>query len=371
MSYGRLAEAITAATPPPRAAPDARRGLATAWHRPNHLAAIDAIGDFYGADGDMLPPTRAEAMSVPAMARARHIITTAARLPIDVVPADYPQVALILQPDPARTRGAVLTDTLDDLLFDGYAVWRVLDRYASDSRPRRAEHIALHRLTRDPDGGWRIDDRPVPAADLLWFEGPHSGVLNFAGRALRAAVRLDRAYTATARNPAVAMELHQTTSDQLTDDEITAVVDEARTAVADRGVLFTNSALELRTHVAAAENLLITGRNAAAVDIARAVGLPAPIIDAYPQGASGTYVNSQARLREARDLGAAMYSDTITARLSADDILPRGVTCTFDWDALLREDFAGRMDGYKAAQEAGVYTVDECRALERERPRTE
>ncbi len=368
MSFGRLAESIAAALPPQTGA---RRGTAARWARPNHLAAVDAVSDFYGWDADALPPTRAEAMTVPAMARARHIIVTAARLPLTVDPPDYPAAALVEQPDRGRTRAAILTDTLDDLLFHGASLWRVTERYAADERPRHAERIALDRVTRDADGTWRIDDAPAPAADLLWIEGPHEGVLMFAGRALRSAVRLDRAYASTAANPAVAMELHQTTADEMSDEEISAVVADAQAAVAARGILYTNAALELRTHTADAENLLVTGRNAAAVDIARAVGLPAPILDAYPAGSSGTYQNAQARLREARDLGADMYSAAITARLSLDDVLPRGVSCAFDWDSMLRDDFNTRMDGYAAAQAAGVYSAAECREMETRRPNGE
>ena len=200
--------------------------------------------------------------------------------------------------------------------------------------------------------------------DLIIFEGPHEGVLNFGGRAMRSAVKLDRAYAAVANNPAVAAELHQLSNDVMTPDEISELVNEARTAIATRGVLFTSDAIELRMHVAAAENLLVSGRNAAAVDIARMVGLPASVIDAHAPGSSGTYANVQARLKEARDIGVDAYSSAVTERLSMDDVLPHGVTCACDWDSMLRQDFTERMTGYKAAQEAGIYSAEECRAME-------
>jgi hypothetical protein len=364
VTWGQLATAIAGVN----------RGPARAVSRPNQLYPIAAVGDFFGLQGDMLPVTRAEAMSVPAMARARHLVVSPARLPITITPGTYPAAALIDQPDPKRTRIAVLTDTLDDLLFEGMALWRVTDRYAppaadTPGRPRHAERIALHRVTRDPhDEHYLIDDKPVDDVDLIWFEGPHEGVLRFGGRALRSAVRLDRAYAAMARTPAVAVELHQTSDDILDETEVDELVADAEEAVNTRGVLFTNNALELRTHEAKAENLLISGRNAAAVDIARMVGLPAPIIDAITPGSSGTYSNLQAKLREARDIGLDAYAAAVTSRLSLDDLLPRGVWCAFDWEPWIRPDFLERMNGYSAAQAAGVYDVDECRALERGRP---
>ena len=380
VTWGKLAAAMQPAMQPP--APGVKREPARAVSRPNHLFPIDAVGDFFGLQDDMVPVTRREAMSVPAMARARHLVVSPARLPITVEPGTYRDTALIDQPDPKRTRQAVLTDTLDDLLFEGMALWRVLqipdetggfkafkaDRYA-DGRPRHAERIALHRVTRDPqDRYYLIDGKRVDDGDLIWFEGPHEGVLQFGGRALRSAVRLDRAYASMARTPAIAVELHQTSDDVLTDDEIDGLVGDAQEAVDTRGVLFTNNAIELKTHEAKAENLLISGRNAAAVDIARMVGLPAPIIDAITPGSSGTYDNLQAKIREARDIGLDAYASAITARLSLDDLLPHGTWCAFDWEPWTRSDFLERMQGYKAAQDAGVYDVDECRDLERGRP---
>ena len=357
VTFGKLAAAISA---------QASVAPTSHWHRPNHLSPLysDAAFNFYGAESDSLPLTRAEAISVPAMARARHVICTPARLPLAVTPEAYENDALIRQPDPNRTRAAVHTDTLDSLLFHGSACWRVTDRYA-DGRPRRAEYVALHRLAMDRDSGWQLDDSPVSSSDLIWFEGPHEGILSLGRRALRAAVNLDRAYSATAQNPVVAAELHQLSGDQLSKDEQETLVSQTREAMRSRGVVYTNEALELKVHAAESENLLISGRQAAAVDIARTVGLPAPIIDAYAPGSSGTYQTFAARLREARDIGIDAYASAVTDRLSMDDILPRGVQCQYVWDQLLRGDFADRMAGYAAAAQTGVYTVEELRELER------
>ena len=44
------------------------------------------------------------------------------------------------------------------------------------------------------------------------------------------------------------------------------------------GVMFTNSALELREHGVVPEQLLITGRNAAAVSIAQPTGVPPSLL---------------------------------------------------------------------------------------------
>jgi hypothetical protein len=55
----------------------------------------------------------------------------------------------------------------------------------------------------------------------------------------------------------------------------------------------------------------------------------------------------------------------IDARLSMDDILPRGVWCEFDPDRITRPPLAERMQAYATGIGAGVLTVEECRAYER------
>lgn len=336
--------------------------------RPNHLVPVDV----FGVDTDMLPVTRAEAMSVPAMARARHlIVATLARLPLAVTPPEYEYTALLDQPEPDRPRVSTLRDTFDDILFDGWACWRVTERYApttNGGRPRQCEYVALGRISRDR-GVTLVDDEPVPRADLLWFTGPHAGVCTFAGRSLRAAVRLDTAAAVRARNPVPAAELHQTSDDVLTDTEISQLIAQWEQALAGRGVAYTNRAVELRTHGAAPEQLLLQGRNMAAVDVARHAGVPAALVDAVTPGSSMTYTNEQAKARELVDFGLAAYAESLTARLSMDDVLPRGVSCGLDFDQLLRPSFTERMNAYSAAIDTGVYTVDELRTYERGRPR--
>jgi phage portal protein BeeE len=95
-------------------------------------------------------------------------------------------------------------------------------------------------------------------------------------------------------------------------------------------VLFTNSAIEARDHGGAAETLFVEGRNAASVDMARLVGIPAAMIDATAAGASLTYETTQGRNAEFLDYGTSLYADPIAARLSLDDIVPAGQRVEFD-----------------------------------------
>ena len=59
-----------------------------------------------------------------------------------------------------------------------------------------------------------------------------------------------------------------------------------------------------------------------------------------------------------------LYLSAIEARLSADDVLPRGVWCRYDLTELLRGDFGQRMADYEVALRSGVYTLAQLQQME-------
>ena len=127
------------------------------------------------------------------------------------------------------------------------------------------------------------------------------------------------------------MELHQTTDLELTDDERRELVSATRRALADNnGILFTNAAIETKDHVVDSHELLIDGRNASAVNIARVVSIPAAMIDATTAGASLTYETTEGRNAEWIDYGLSLYLNAVESRLSMDDIVPSGTSVAFD-----------------------------------------
>lgn len=97
------------------------------------------------------------------------------------------------------------------------------------------------------------------------------------------------------------------------------------------GVAFANQSIEVQELGKANTDLLVQGRNAAAVDIARAAGVPAMMIDAGTAGTGTiTYRNQQARNTELVDYALAPYMAAIAARLGLDDVVPRGTAVAFD-----------------------------------------
>lgn len=326
------------------------------------------LAALYDIDAEAFAPTRSHAMAVPALAKGRNLITSAiAKCPLialrgNEVMADAPSI--LTQPEAGRSLYHTLVWTVDAMLFYGRAWWRVTDW--SQGRPARVQWVPEWEATPTRDGAsiCRAFGEAVDPARVIRIDAHHEGVLNYSGLTIPSATRLARATLTASTNPVPSVELHQTSGTPLTPDEATALTEAYATSRRKSGVSYTNQSIETRTHGAQPENLLVDGRKASALDIARVLGLPAWTVDASVEGTSLTYSNVPSRNRELIDYGLSPYMDAITARLSLDDILPRGQWTRFNTDALLRDDFNTRMAGYKAALETGVYTTDQLRDRE-------
>src|SRR5688500_5997419 len=73
---------------------------------------------------------RAKALSVPAVRRGRNMICSVSTLPLEAVDADnrVQDHPLLRQLDPNVENVVTLAETLEDLLFEGVAWWRVTAR---------------------------------------------------------------------------------------------------------------------------------------------------------------------------------------------------------------------------------------------------
>lgn len=291
--------------------------------------------------GELLfPVTRAEAMAVPAMARCRHILcgfgaaATMRQYEGDTVTVDQP--AWLYRTDQTTQLPPFHRSlwTIDDLLFHGWSLWAVA-RDAED-KVNDAARVPWDWWTFEDDGTVKLGDHPVPYQDVILIPGPHEGVVEFGAGAIRHASRLLRAATVAAETPVPNMELHDEGETQLTQaeqDTLLAAWAEARKGE-NGGVAYTSRGIKAIEHGAYDAPLLIDGRNAAAVDVARLASLPAALIDATLDKGSLTYETAQGRNAEAIDYGVKLYLDAISARLSMDDVVPRGKRIGFDLDQL-------------------------------------
>lgn len=293
-------------------------------------------------DVDLLPLDRSAAMAVPAMARARHLIAGAiASCPLVVLRDGVPLSQADAPTWSYRTDGPVspyhrMLWTVDDLLFTGWSLWHTVN--GVDGFP-----VAMERVPRDAwsfgvDGSTVLDadGRPVDAATHVLLPGPHEGLLSFAARTLRAASKMERAAARHAANPVPSIELHQETDVELDPAERDAMIaDWVRGRNSDTGAVgFTSYGIRAHPLGQIPEQLLIDGRNAAAVDVARHASIPAAMLDATSAGASLTYETTEGRNGQFLDYGLSLYLDAVSSRLSQDDVVPRGTSVAFDTSAL-------------------------------------
>lgn len=292
--------------------------------------------DLLGKAG--MPCTRAEAMSVPAVAKARHVVAPKI--------AGYPLVALKadarVDPQPAWLSAAGdpnelspwhrMVWTVDDLIFTGWSLWAVergADTFPIGS-PRR---IARHRWHFDAQGALLIDEAPVAdSRSVVLIPGPHEGILTYGATTIRHASQLLAAAASAGSTPATQLDLHYTGDAPMAPEDIDEVVDRWVTArqVAGHGVGFTNRLIEARELGRVDPALLIEGRNAAAVDCARIIGVAAGMVDATAPKSSLNYETQEGRGLEHTEYGVEPYLEAVEARLSLDDCVPRGTRVAFD-----------------------------------------
>ena len=326
-----LRDLLRTGTPAPMIPP----ALLSPWAVSSDLSSI-VWADLL--DVDLLPLTRAEAMAVPAAARARHLLCgTVAGLPLRVYRGDVELVGTEAPTWTYRTDGVVspwhrMLWTIDDLLWTGWSLWATTRD--TDGTVVDAGRVPRELWAFDADGRTiRVDGEAVSSREVVLIPGPHEGLLTFAARTLRQASRLEAAATRHATNPVPSLALVQTVDVTLTEterDDLVAGWVAAR-ASSSGAVGFAGYGIEPRPLGIVPEQLLESGRNAAAVDVARHASIPAAMLDATNAGASLTYETTQGRNGQYLDYGVSLYTGAVAARLSLDDVVARGSRVAFDF----------------------------------------
>lgn len=327
------------------------------------------------------------AMSIPAMRRAHHIITG--------LPATWPMFAQqngarlspndprsswLAQPDPLRTRGWLITKTLDDALWHDRCVWEFERNIAGQAARFRRVHPQRYSTIDepgDPDtvAAWVVDGHMQSPSEfrrnhIVFDWAGIGGLRRFGAPMLALYADLQAAAGNYARAPHPKAILKNSGPD-LDDDEIDDLLADWEEARATRSVGYLNKSMDYEDHGWNAQELqLVEGREHAALEVARLTGLPAAALDAKTAG-SMTYGNI---VEYRRDLREALrpWTDPIVDTLSMDDrtsttsglVLARGITAGFDDVDYLREAPLTRMQTWAAGITAGVIDLDDARTQE-------
>lgn len=276
--------------------------------------------------------SRAQAMKIPAIARARNImVATICRFPLKAYDGD---VEVATQPAwMYSTAGAThpamrIAWTVDDFIFYGWSLW---SRNPLTLEP--SDRIDRARWFINTDNQIVVDDIPQRADQVILFPGLHEGILEYGSDALSDTKDLYRNVRQRIKNPAPQLNLHDTSDSQLTDEQIDALI--GRWAKAregeNGGVGYTNKSLELEELGNSGDaQLMIEARNAAALEMARIVGVAGSKIDATVAKASLNYETTTGRNQEFVDMDVQLYMVPLSTRLSMDDILPSGQRAVLD-----------------------------------------
>jgi len=319
--------------------------------------------------------TRAQAMQVPSLARARGIIcNTIGSLPLEVRResnnSKVPTPPFIRQPDPRMTGQSVYTFLAEDILFTGQGYMRILE-LGTDNRPLSAEWISVSRVTRTLDAlghnvrYYSVDGNRIPdtgLGSLIPFTGFDEGLLVRAGTTILTALALEKAVKRFADEPTPNVVLKSNLP--MPAERVTALLNSWKEARQTRGTAFVNDTIDFQSIGFSPEQLTLnSARQYMASEIARACNLPEYYVGGNAAG-SMTYSNVTAERRSLIDFSLKPLITCITQRLSDNDITPRGSIVKFDLEEFYSPSAIERADIYQKLIPLGVMTISEARERE-------
>jgi hypothetical protein len=266
-------------------------------HEPLQAAAGSAasgLGQFWsytvGAASEL-------ALSVPTVSRATQmIISLVGSLPLRHYTRQWtgeeyekiyePNESWMDQPDPTLTRNFIMSNTCMDLMMRGRAFWYVTSRSSATGRPLSFQWMPAEMVdTLDQPGPQffgksndiTFNGIHIATDDVIQFLSPVQGFLWTGRRVLETAIKLDRSAERFASNEIVAGYLQQTDSSEPLDaeslGELAAAWSNARRVNAV-GAL--NSAVKYEQFDTDPSKMqLVEARNFSALELSRAIGVPA------------------------------------------------------------------------------------------------
>lgn len=352
-------------------------------------ASDDLVAKMLGSSHLAAPVTRAQALQVPAVLRARNLIAgTLSTLPLRRIDRGgrRSEWSLFDQPDPDLATEVVWAMTYEDLLFEGISWWRVLDfDGAWPIRARRVPVSSVHvapaggsgvrpsqqRITPDQpypvDGQVFIDGLPVSDREVIAFVSPNPPLLHHAARAIRTALTLDSLTASYAESPfPLGYFKRPEGGDPIPDEEVEQLLTDWEQKRRKRHWAYIGG-LQLESAQWDPEKLqLADQRQHAVLEIARATGIDPE--DLGVSTTSRTYANAEQRRLDLLDFSLGHYVSAVQGRLSMRDVVPDGNKARVDFGGFLRSATLNRMQSYDIGLNVGAYTLDEIRDLEN-RPR--
>lgn len=307
------------------------------------------ITDILGSDAvKNLPMNREQAISIPAVSKARNLlVSTIAKFPLRAIRTNEDGSETDVTREHTwlyRTNGPVspyerMAWTVDDLMFYGCSLW-LLTRGTPAGEDRRRPILNAEWC---PKSNWGIGEHNGQPAILvdgvaiaedgyMLINSPFEGLLTIGLRTLRGARDVEESWVGRARNPIPVIELKVTDDWNGTDEEVKAFVDAwAKKRTEPNGAIgYTPPGIEIIVHGEAKAELMVEGRNAVRTDVGSHVNVRASMLDGTAGVDSLTYTTSQGEKNAFYEFDLPFWTDPIAARMSLDDIVPRGTRVRFD-----------------------------------------
>jgi phage head maturation protease len=317
--------------------------------------------------------SRREAMQVGAVKRGRDLIAGGiGTLPLqmfapDKTPARRDLQQLLDQPEPDVPRSVTMTRTIENLMFEERAWWRVL-QLGSHGFPVKVRRLDPRSVNVKPDGKVYVSrggqhqgtgEEWVPDDQLIRFDSPNDALLVAGARAIRTALMIDSATQRYSEDP-VPLGWFESIDDadpfEDADDPNAAAqkfLDEWAAARRARAWGFVPPGLKLANgNWSPREMQMADARSAAVVELARVMGVDPE--DLGVSTTSRTYFNAESKRKDKLDFTLLGYIAAVQDRLTMPDVTPRGYFVRFNLDAFLRTDTLTRYQSYEIGQRVGA-----------------
>lgn len=312
-------------------------GIVSPWAPANNLAPWIAT-DLFGEDWPAaMPLTREQALAIPAVSKVRNLLTSViADLPLKALNKDgelAEQPTWLYRSDTDIPPYIRMAMTVDDLIFAGEALWAV--SRGAQGQITDAMWIPRSRWT-TTNGNILVDEQPVDSREVIYFIMPgYSGILTQGNESLRSARDLQSAVARNLRNPLPAAILKQTeNTGEVNPADAAALLTQWRAARKDPdgAVAFLPYGIDLNalTGSSTSDTAFLEAQNAMVTTVGQLTSVRAAMLDGTASIDSLTYTTKDGEKNAFYEFDLPFWTSPIEARLSMDDVVPRGQRVRFD-----------------------------------------
>jgi HK97 family phage portal protein len=286
---------------------------------------------------------RTQALEIPSVVRARNLICgTIAAMPLELyrksTGEEIGKPVWMDQPAFNQPRAVTIAYTIDSLLFFGWSLWIVKERYQEDGRPSRYEWIPNSRITPQYSmdnsyqvDGYLIDNNFYSNNDVVTFQSLNDGILTSGARVLRGALDLEIASAMSASTPMPTGYISNSGAD-LDPKEVSGLLAAWKQARANRSTAYLTSTLSYQpTSFSPKDMMYNEAKQDYATQIARLCNIDAFYLSADANN-SMTYSNLLDSRKQFVSLTLQPFISAIEDRLSMNDVTANNNEVRFDLD---------------------------------------